>query len=81
MAQKLNEKALGYSLAIVSALCMFVLGVFGYFGIYSSAVSAMMQWYMFFSISPLGILTGMLEAAFWAFIAGWITAWVYNKFA
>ncbi|MEX0933045.1 MAG: hypothetical protein WDZ77_03040 [Candidatus Pacearchaeota archaeon] len=80
MAQKLDEKALAYSLATISAAGMLILGIFGYAGIYSGAVGMMMQWHMYFRISPLWILLGMVEAAIWGFIAGYATAWVYNKF-
>lgn len=80
MAQKLNELALGYSLAIISAAGMFLLGVLGNLGIYTTAVNMMQQWHMFFSLSFLGIIAGMIEAAIWSFIAGWLIAWVYNKF-
>ena len=80
MAQKLNELALGYSLAIISAAGMFLLGILGYLGIYSGAVTMMQQGHMFFSLNVFGIITGMIEAAVWGFISGWLVAWVYNKF-
>jgi len=80
MAQKLNKLALGYSLAIISAVCMFLLGIAGYLGIYSGMVNIMMQGHMYFSISPFGIITGMIEAAVWSFIVGYVIALVYNKF-
>jgi hypothetical protein len=78
--QKLNERALGYSLAIVSALCMLLLGVLGNLGIYTGAVEMMSQWHLFFSLSTGGILAGMVEAAIISFIIGWLIAWVYNNF-
>ena len=81
MANKLNGKALGYSLAIVSALCMLLLGIAGNLGWYQGMVDAMLGMHQFFSLSFLGIITGMIEAAFWGFIAGWLIAWGYNKFA
>lgn len=80
MAQKLNELALGYSLAIISAVSMFLLGILGYTEIYSGMINMMMQGHMFFSVNPLGIITGMIEGAIWGFIGGWLVAWVYNKF-
>lgn len=81
MAQKWNELALAYSLAIVSAVGMLLLGIFGYSGFYPGAVGMMMQWHMYFAISLLGIIMGMIEGAVWGFIFGYATAWVYNKFA
>lgn len=78
--QKLNELAFGYSLAIVSALCMLLLGIAGNMGIYTGAVGMMEEWHMFFSLSIGGIIGGILEAGVISFVAGWLIAWVYNKF-
>lgn len=80
MTQKLNELALGYSLAIISAVSMLLLGIVGNLGIYLGAVNMMQQWHIFFSLSVFGIITGMIEAAVFGFIFGWLIALVYNKF-
>lgn len=79
MAQKLNELALGYSLAIISAACMLLLSIGAYLGFYNSFAVMMMQIHMFYSLSVFGILAGMIEAAVWGFIAGYAIALVYNK--
>jgi len=79
MKQKLNEKALAISLAVISALGMLLLGIAGNFGIYMGAVEMMQQMHMFFNISILGIITGMIEAGIISFIFGWLIAYVYNK--
>ncbi|MDR9500344.1 MAG: hypothetical protein RI601_00970 [Desulfurivibrionaceae bacterium] len=42
---------------------MLILGLLGNLAIYSDAVSIISQWHMFFSLSPFGILAGMMEAA------------------
>jgi hypothetical protein len=78
---KLNALALGYAAAIISALVMLVLGVLANLGIYVNAAKAMMQWHMFFSLSPMGIIAGIIEAAIGSFILGYAFGWVYNKFA
>ena len=81
MAKKgLNELALGYALAILSALCMLVLGILANLGVYTGAAEAMMNCHMFFSLSLGGIITGIIEAAVIGFIGGYIFAWLYNKF-
>jgi hypothetical protein len=67
--------------AIVAALSMLILGILGNLGIYKSAVGMMTQWHMFFSLTPFGILTGMIEAAVISFIFIYIFAWLYNKLA
>ena len=79
MAQKLNELALGYSLAIISAIGMFLLGILGNFGIYNSAIESMMRWHIFFNLSFFGIIAGMIEGAVSAFLGAYLFGWLYNK--
>ncbi len=81
MNAKLNVFALSGSAAIISALSMLVLGIFGNIGIYTGAVEMMRQWHMFFSLAPLGIITGMLEAAVISFVIIYLFGWIYNKLA
>ena len=77
--QKLNERALSYSFAIVAAAGMLLTGIAGNLGWYSEFVVVMMQMHEFFSLSVAGIIAGMLEAAIWSFLGGWFIAWIYNK--
>jgi len=81
MEKRLNLRplSLAYASAILAAVGMLVLGIFGNLGIYVNAVEAMTQWHLFFSLNFLGIITGMIEAAFWSFIVGYALAWLYNK--
>jgi hypothetical protein len=44
----LNALALGYTGAIISAVCMLLLGILGSLGLYSGAVAMMEEWHMFF---------------------------------
>ncbi len=80
MAEKLNELALGYAGAIVSAALMLLLGIGGNIGTYASAAEQMMNWHMFFSLSAIGIITGMIEAAIISFVFLYAFGWLYNKF-
>ncbi|MBL7055987.1 hypothetical protein ISS07_03700 [Candidatus Woesearchaeota archaeon] len=80
MAQKLNELALGYAGAVVGAATMLLLGVGSQVGVYTNAAQEMMKWHMFFSLSPFGILTGMIEAAVISFMFLYAFGWLYNKF-
>lgn len=80
MAEKLNALTFGYAGAIVSAGVMLLLGILGNIGIYTGAVDMMMQAHMFFSLSFLGILTGMLEAAIISFVFLYAFGFIYNKF-
>lgn len=80
MTEKLNSLAFGAAAAIVAALSMLILGIFGNIGVYQGAVGMMTQWHMFFTLTPLGIITGMIEAAVISFVSFYIFGWVYNKF-
>ena len=80
MTEKLNSLALGTSAAIVAGLSMLLLGILGNLGIYQGAVEMMSQWNMFFSLTPFGILTGIIEAALVSFAFIYIFGWLYNQF-
>lgn len=80
MKGKLNELALGYSLAIVSAASMILLWIGGKIGVYTGAFEQMQNWHIFFNLSFVGLIAGTIEAAIWSFIFGWLIAWVYNKY-
>ena len=80
MAEKLNALALGYAGAIISAVGMLLLGLLGGMGLYMGAVGMMSQGHMFFSLSVVGIITGMVEAAIIGFVFLYAFGWVYNKF-
>jgi hypothetical protein len=80
MTEKLNSVAFASSAAIVAALSMMLLGILGNLDIYMGAVEMMSQWHMFFSLTPIGIFTGIIEAALISFVFFYIFAWVYNKF-
>jgi len=79
MAKELNLLKLGYAAAIWAALFMLVLGVLGNLGLYAGAVQMMQQWHMFFDLSALGIITGMIEAAIISFILIYSFGWIYLK--
>jgi len=78
---KLNPLALGYAGAILSALCMLLLGILGNFGLYTGAVGMMQKWHMLFSLSIGGIIAGIVEAGIIGFIFAYVFGLIYNKFA
>jgi hypothetical protein len=80
MTDKLNSLAFGTSAAIVAALCMLILGILGNIGVYKGAVEMASQWHMFFSLTPVGIITGMFEGAIISFVFFYIFGWLYNLF-
>lgn len=79
MTDKLNSLAFATSATLVAALSMLFLSIFGNIGVYLGAVEMMSQWHMFFTLAPLGILTGMIEAAIISFVFFYIFGWIYNK--
>lgn len=79
MNNKLNPLALGYAGALVAALTMLLLGVLGNLGIYLGAVEMMQQWHVFFNLSIIGIIAGIIEAAVISFVFLYLFGLVYNK--
>jgi len=77
---RLDSKALGFSGAIISAGLMLLLGILGNLGIYEGAVNMMQEWHLFFNLSLLGIIGGMIEAAVISYVILYLFAVVYNKF-
>lgn len=77
----LNSLALGYAGAIISAACMLLLGILGNLGLYTNAVAQMAEWHLFFSLSIMGIMGGMIEGALGGFIILYAFGVVYNLFA
>jgi len=75
---KVNALAAGYSAAIISGALMLLLGILGNLGWYMGAVNAMMQWHAFFSLSIMGIIGGILEAAIISCVIVSSFVWVYN---
>jgi hypothetical protein len=75
---KLNAVALGVAAAIIAALGMLLLGILGNLGIYTGAVRMMEEWHMFFNLTPLGIIGGMIEAAIISFIFVYAFGLAYN---
>jgi hypothetical protein len=81
MTEKLNALTFGTTAAVVAALSMLILGILGYLGLYQGAVEMMSQWHMFFSLTPIGFLTGIIEAAIISFAFFYIFGWIYNTFS
>jgi len=76
--KKFDALAFGYAGAIISIVCMFLLGILGNIGLYTGSVQMMSQWHMFFSLSVTGIMVGMIEAGIISFIAFYAFAIIYN---
>lgn len=79
MHQRWNVRSLTFAAAVLSALAMLLLGIAGNIGIYSGAVDMMERWHQFFTLTPLGILAGMIEGAFWGGLFAALIALLYNR--
>ena len=79
--KQINKLVAGYTGAIIAATYMLLLGILGNLGLYMGAVEALMEWHMFFSLSVLGIISGMIEAAVITFVFVYVTIWLYYKLA
>ena len=78
---QLDSQALAGAAAVVSAIAMLLLGVFGAIGVYEGAVEAMEQWHLFFEPTVVGTVAGMVEAAVISSVVMYTFAWLYNTFA
>ena len=77
----LDSVALAGAAAVVSAIAMLLLGVFGASGVYEGAVEAMEQWHLFFEPTVVGTVAGMVEATVISFVLVYAFAWLYNALA
>lgn len=77
---KCNALSLGYAGAIIYATWMLLLSMAASLGIYVNAAEQMMEWHLFYSLSIVGTITGMIEAAVHGFVFLYVLAWLYNKF-
>jgi len=79
MKMRLNARAIALAGTIVATAVMLLLGILGNLGIYEGAVEMMIKWHVLFSLSPLGIVGGMIEAGIITFVLLYAFAWTYNK--
>lgn len=77
----LDPRALAGAAAVIAAVVMLLLGVFGALGIYDGAVAMMQEWHLFFEPTAVGTAAGMIEAAAFSFVFVAGLAWIYNELA
>jgi len=81
MFGKLDPLAVGYASGILYGVGLLALGVVANLGMYRRAADLLSQMHMFFSLSFLGLVGGMIEGGVLGFISGLVFATVYNAFA
>jgi hypothetical protein len=75
-----DPQALGISLGILGALAMLLLSIVGKLGYGLEAVRIMAAFHIGYSLSLVGIVVGMGEAAVASYVFGYLTAYLYNRF-
>jgi len=78
-SERLNAKSLGISFAVYGAISMLLLSILGLFDLFGSAVEMMEVFHIGYSLSFVGIIIGIAEAAAFCFLSGLLIAFVYNK--
>lgn len=78
---KLNAQPAATALAIWSALVMLLFWVLAKIGLYVSAAEAMVSWHMFFNLTFMGLIGGMIEAAVISFLGIYSFVYIYNLVA
>lgn len=76
---KLNPKAIGLSVGILSGIGMLIIGILGAFGVYTEGFEAMKAWHIWFDATAIGIIAGIVEAFVFSFVVGYLFAWLYNR--
>ncbi len=78
--QSLNTQALAKAFAAFAAIGMTLMWLLGNAGLYLSAVNQMEAWHVLFNLSFMGLIGGVIEAAIWSYVLGYVFGWLYNKF-
>lgn len=76
---KLHTHNFSLAGAVFAALSMLLLSIAKLVGIYVPAAEHMEELHMFYDISILGTITGMIEAALITYVSLYVTIWIYNK--
>jgi len=71
---RLSQYSLAYSLGILIALSVLAMSVLG------KGQELLSSILFSYSTSVQGVIVGMIEAAIWGLVAGFVLGWLYNKF-
>lgn len=79
---KLNPFALAYTFSILCPLALLTISLIAkYTGYLLGAINTLQNFYLEYSLSTLGIVTGMIQASVYGIIFGLAFGYLYNKFA
>lgn len=74
----LNPNAIGLSAGILSAIGMLIIGVLAAFGVYMEAFEMMKAWHIWFDLTVIRVIIGMVEAFVFSYVVGFAFAKLYN---
>lgn len=75
---KLNTNSIAVAAGIWSVLFMLVMWLLANMGLYVSAAEQMSKLHMFFNLTLVGLISGMIEAGVVSFLLVYSFAFVYN---
>lgn len=78
---KIKAHTLALAFAIWSAVIMLIMWVASQMGLYVQAAEQMASLHMFFDLTPVGLIGGMLEAGVLSYLGVQLFALIYNRFA
>ena len=77
----LNKKALGLACGLLWGGGVFVTTIWVMVTDGGAHLSLLSQFYLGYSVSPLGSVIGFIYGFVDGFVTGWILGWLYNRFA
>jgi hypothetical protein len=81
MSNKCDSNALGIAIAALSVLGMLLLSILGLAGYALEAVKMMQAHHIFFDLTLVGVIAGLVEAGIAGYVIGYLIALFYNKAA
>ena len=76
-----NKRALAWTFSVLFMLDVAIVSIFGAFGKYQGAVALYESFLVLYSTSFVGSVLGIVEMGVYGLIAGYLAAWLYNKFS
>ena len=73
--------ALGVAIGVLSAVYVFLAGIFAMFGWGETLVEVIGDFYIGYGASIAGSFIGAVWAFLDGFVAGYVIAWIYNRIA
>ncbi len=79
--KQLSPHGLGLASAIVSGLGMLVVSILGLSGKAMEVVKLMQAHHIWYDLTGVGIIAGIIEAFIFGYVIAYIFGWIYNRVA